>query len=174
MNKRIKPLVFAYPVLDLTLSRYLAAMEVEFLGIDLDSPDRQKTKLLIHQFREWVSGPKLIGVSAMPSKEMTLQFPLDGYYIDADLDLDNHVILFRSKSFVDSNPQCKTDYTIIPKHTDAGPYPNSILNTDLDSDFQLHESIIGYMITPGNEEKTGIYNFEKLDEWFERLGKSFL
>ncbi len=171
MSLSKKSLVFANPVNDLTIARYLAAMEVNFLGIDLDQADYKKTQLLIHQIREWVSGPKLIGVSAMPSKDIVSSYPLDGYYIDADFNFEDHLILFRSKSFMDSNPQCKTDYTICSNATQAVLNQNSILNTSLNTDLFYNESIAGFMISPGKEEKTGIYDFEKLDEWFEKLEK---
>lgn len=170
MNPTHKHIIFANPVRDLSIARYLAAMEVDYLGIDLDQADAQKTKLLIHQLQEWIYGPKLIGVSATPPGDLCTQFPMDGYFIDADIPLADDVIVFRTKSFVAQHSECRADFIILQDLNYIGLFDNAILSTTINEDIQKHDALHGYMISPGSEEKTGLYDFEKLEEWFEKLG----
>ena len=64
--KFTRPILFASPVKDLTIARYLAAIEVDYIGIDLDQSDLKKLQAFINQLIEWIEGPKLIGVTAYP------------------------------------------------------------------------------------------------------------
>lgn len=169
MSIKSKPIVFANPVRDLTLARYLAAMEVDFFGIDLDDPDERKTKTLIHQIREWVEGPKLIGVSSMPSQNIKELFPMDGYYLDIDFEMPQNSIVFQSQQFYLNNPGMSPSFVIINDPQDFIANKNCILMTDFHSNPINHSNISGYMISPSKEDKIGLYDFEKLDKWFEEL-----
>lgn len=166
MSIKNKPIVFANPVRDLTLARYLAAMEVDFFGIDLDEPDERKTKTLIHQIREWVAGPKLIGVSAMPAKNISKNYSLDGYYIDYEIESINNLIIFQSLHYFSKHPNSNPTYIIIENADDCTNTQKCILKTNIYEEPIITSSLLGFMISPGKEEKVGIYDFEKLDDWF--------
>lgn len=171
MRELIKPIVFANPVNDLTMARYLAAMDVDFFGIDLDEPDERKIKMLIHQIREWVEGPKLIGVSSRPSKKMIEEYSLDGYYMDFEIELRSDLILFQSNHYHSEHPNSNPTYIIIENAIDCHNIQKCILKTSIYEKPVMYSDLSGFMISPGKEEKIGLYDFEKLDEWFGEVRK---
>jgi hypothetical protein len=169
MRDRKLPVIFAHPVRDLTMARYLAAMEVDYFGIDLDDEDIQKTKTRIQQIRDWVEGPKLIGVSATPSKNIDELFSLDGYYLDIEMELPNDAIIFHSQNYFLNNKDSQADYIIIDNLQDCIDNQKCILKTSIYDKLNLHTNASGFMISPGGEEKIGLYDFEKLDDWFGEI-----
>ena len=48
----MKKLLIAFPVSDLTIARYLAACEIDFLALDLDSMNQLEANKLVNQLRE--------------------------------------------------------------------------------------------------------------------------
>ncbi|MBK9220575.1 MAG: hypothetical protein IPO16_00440 [Saprospiraceae bacterium] len=164
-----KPILFAYPVNDLTIARYLAAKEVDFIGINLDDPDEKAIRSRITQFREWIEGPQLIGVSATPQQATLSDYKLDGFYLDEVFELPSDCIVFRSEQFLIRNPQSQFQYVIIEKSNASFESMQCILKTDINTNPVLDSTIKGFLFAPGNEEKTGLYDFEKLEEWFEKI-----
>ena len=59
----MKKLLIAFPVSDLTIARYLAAREIDFLALDLDSMNQLEANKLVNQLREWTEGPGIIVVT---------------------------------------------------------------------------------------------------------------
>jgi hypothetical protein len=171
MIEDVKSVVFANPVKDLTIARYLAAMDVEFFGIDLDDPDERKIKMLIHQIREWVEGPKLIGVSAMPPKNIAELFPLDGYYLDVQMEFSVGTFIFQSHHFYLNNPHSNHSYIIVENHNEILENQNCLLKSSIYEEPVQDVQLAGYMINPGKEVKVGLYDFEKLDDWFAMVGR---
>ncbi|HEX5626255.1 MAG TPA: hypothetical protein VFX48_09580 [Saprospiraceae bacterium] len=169
MTNLKRPVVFAYPVKDLTLARYLAAKETDLIGLDLDDPDEQKTMRLLAQMREWIEGPKLIGVSARPGPELLNRFPVDGYFMDADLPLPEGSIHLVSLSYARANDECQAHYVIVDDGKGLDPSHLHLLRTDIRAKPLSGDGITGFLIDPGREEKTGLFDFDKLDDWFEQL-----
>lgn len=169
MNRMNKPILFANPVRDLTIARYLAAMEVDYIGIDLDFADIHKTKALILQIKEWISGPKLIGVSAAPPQDVFELYPLDGYFINDALLFPDESVLIQSRHYFLNHPSSNPDYIVIDHVGDRIENRKCILKTDTNEIAESSITISGFMFSPGREDKIGLYDFEKLDEWFELI-----
>lgn len=171
MSSNRNPIVFANPVSDLTLARYLAAMEVDYFGIDLSEPDELKISMLIQQIKQWVEGPQLIGVQGTEAKNNSELFSLDGYYVDFKMELPKDSIVFESQQFFINNPNSNPDYVIIESPTFNLPDRECILKVSIYNDPFKQGDFSGYMISPEKEEKIGLYDFETLDAWFEKLRK---
>lgn len=161
-------LVFAYPVLDLTIARYLAARNTDFIGLLIDFENMKKTQNVIQQFKEWLEGPKLIGIYE-DAQELSELEGLDGYY---------HPIL---KMFYSGRidrgllnataPELIHDplYCIVDKQSDSNEQYFNFLELDLGEDPRDYKNYKGFVIHPGFEKQTGVYDFEMLDNWFDRL-----
>lgn len=169
MKLNTSKIVFANPVRDLTMARYLAAMGVDFMGIDLDSMDLQRTKAFIHQIKEWVYGPRLIGVSAAAVSNLHELYALDGYFVDSEMQFPDEILIFHSHHFFIQHPGTKPSYIIIQQPMDnLNETPPCILQTVVHSGPEKNKHVVGYMIYPGAESKIGINDFDELDSWFER------
>ena len=59
----LQKLIIAYDVSNLSLARYYAAQGVDFIIIDLDQRIFEINIELIAQFKEWIEGPTIIGMS---------------------------------------------------------------------------------------------------------------
>lgn len=58
-----KKVILAFPVQDLTIARYLASAEVDFIGINLDHIEASQRQNLLQDIKSWIFGPQLIGYS---------------------------------------------------------------------------------------------------------------
>lgn len=160
-----KAVLFAYPVNDLTIARYLAAKEIDFIGIDLDPSDEKTVINRVNEFREWIEGPKLIGVSVNPKSSIINALDLDGYFINGLIEFPNNRLRFYSiPSLIQGG-----DYYIINNPEEAVEPLNYLLKTTVNSSISPAKNIKGYLFNPGSEEKIGIYDFDLLDEWLELI-----
>lgn len=167
LSRRYK--VFAYPVRDLTIGRYLAAREVDFIGIELDAEQSGKTQQLIGQFREWLEGPKLIGICKHP-EDRTVFENLDGYCHAWES------IFYEGSSTIDDtgNSESPNKDSVLYHINNVVALPlsdeqNVFLESDLHEHPPVHDAICGFVIHPGSESQTGIFDFELLDGWLDRL-----
>ncbi len=167
MNSK-RPIIFASPVNDLTIARYLSAMHTDYLGINLDHPDEQALKKLILQFKEWVEGPQLIGISALPIPSFQLEYDLDGYYSDSDLSFITDKLKFHSASYLKNHPKSVCDFMIAPGIEQCSETIPSLLKVNLNELQDLVFPAVGFLIQPGTELKPGLYDFDELDRWFEK------
>ena len=63
--------ILAFPVQDLTVARYLAAANIDFIAIDLNRIKNMLSETFLSDIRNWIEGPQLIGYG--------LEFDLDHY-----------------------------------------------------------------------------------------------
>ncbi|MEI2696359.1 MAG: hypothetical protein WBO44_11545 [Saprospiraceae bacterium] len=164
-----RPLLFASPVKDLTIARYLAAVEVDFIGIDLDEADPKKLNTLIKQLNEWIEGPKLIGVSAFPLQLQHLDFGLHGFYADSDLSsLQEHIRMQGFDYYQKYKPK-NIDYLLINHPEQSIEQIPCLLRSSLKQIPEANELISGYFFSPGSEDKTGVFDFDELNTWIEKV-----
>lgn len=164
----MKKIIIAYPVQDLTVARYLAARNLDYIGIDLDSRDVVQNEYFINQLRNWIEGPKLIGftehLGTLHNQSYSI---LDDIFIKPSflisgpnqIDLVDHeenpFIFRKTKEQFDqlSDVQKKVAIVLVK---DA---------------YHLHEinGNLGWMVDPGHEEITGICDFDALDALLDDL-----
>ncbi len=164
----MKKIIIAYPVQDLTVARYLAAREMDYIGIDLDSRDVVQNEYFINQLRNWVEGPKLIGFT---EHLQTLHNPT--YSILDDV--------FIKPSFLRSGPN---QFDLLDDEKNPFIFTNTKEQFDqlsaeqkkvtivlINDGYQPHEIIgnHGWMVNPGHEEITGICDFDLLDALLDGL-----
>ncbi|MBK7233323.1 MAG: hypothetical protein IPH93_13935 [Saprospiraceae bacterium] len=158
-------LLFAFPVFDITIARYLAARGVDYLGIDLDQLDQLQADRLIAQLREWTSGPLLVGISSDYEKVEIFR---------SYQSLDE--VLFWDKNSTISIPDLKTPQAVkisarispsLP--TDLDQAAKTILNIQNLQNFKLTQSCLGYLFNPGRETQTGIFDFDELEAFLDGL-----
>ena len=53
--------ILAFPVQDLTVARYLAAANIDFIAIDLNRIQNMLSETFLSDIRNWIEGPQLIG-----------------------------------------------------------------------------------------------------------------
>ncbi|MBK6858735.1 MAG: hypothetical protein IPG95_00335 [Saprospiraceae bacterium] len=164
-----RPLLFASPVKDLTIARYLAAVEVDFIGIDLDEADPKKLNTLIKQLNEWIEGPKLIGVSAFPLQLQHLDFGLHGFYADSDLSGFNMECRMHSLEYYKNQKPEHFDFILINQIEQAIQNIPYLLKSSIKKIPESNPSVDGYYFAPGIEEKTGLFDFEEMDTWIEHV-----
>lgn len=156
---------FAFPVTDITIARYLAAKGMDYIGIPLE--ETLKTSAFIHQLKEWVEGPLLIGL--YPNQEQYLAYKdiLDGFYF-----LDE----YRSEtphSFFDSAIVQNTlgsDQFYLERENDRLKSPcHSFKLCALDQNPGDFKDFKGLAFNPGHEFRTGLFDFEALDCFLDKL-----
>lgn len=164
----MKKIIMAYPVQDLTVARYLAAREIDYIGIDLDSRDVVQNEYFINQLRNWVEGPKLIGFTEHLDTMHNLTYSiLDDVFIKPsflrsglnqfDL-LDDEEIPFiftNNKEQFDQLSAEQKQVTIVL--VSDGYHPREIIGNQ------------GWLVDPGHEEITGICDFDALDALLDGL-----
>lgn len=163
------PLLFASPVKDLTIARYLAAVHVDFIGIDLDETDPKKLNSLIIQFQEWIEGPKLIGVTAFPVQQHHLELGLHGFYADSDLSGFNLECRMHSLEYYKNQKPERIDFILINQIEQAIQNIPCLLKSSIQQIPESNPLVVGYYFSPGIEEKTGLFDFEEMDLWIEKL-----
>ncbi len=153
--------ILAYPIKDLTIARYLAAKEIEYFGIDFYFKLETEMEELVKSWKEWVEGPIFIGFGA--DKTLLEKFRKDqliaGYVIDNHFFSDQAELnkIFEERVFYFEND------------IDGDKLIGSITRKN-DVNFSTKEKL--WIINPGLEKKTGIYNFDELDELLETMGRS--
>lgn len=163
------PLLFASPVKDLTIARYLAAVQVDFIGVDLDEADPTKLNTLLKQLQEWIEGPKLIGVSAFPIQAFQLDYGLHGFYADVDLSGFRMECRIHSLEYYTNQKPQNIDFILINQAEQAILQIPCMLRSSIKQIPETNPSIAGYLFAPGIEDKTGLFDFEEMDTWIETL-----
>ncbi len=156
----MKKILLAYPVSDITIARYCAAMNVDYLIINLDARDYDKNSELINQVQEWVEGPEIILCSEDENK-LQVFYSTTGlktlliYEIihgQFQLDFGQKTIQLVENNNVTSESVSKKTFFI-----DDTLKIDEIINAD------------AYLIQMGKEDKVGIYDFDRLDAIFEKI-----
>ncbi|HRG34390.1 MAG: hypothetical protein WBP33_16985 [Saprospiraceae bacterium] len=165
----MKKLLIAYPVSDLTIARYLAAREIDFLALDLDSMDQLEANRLINQLRDWTEGPGIIGFTADEEKKGVFEFlrildsvllmnqPLN-LYAGMIPNLTDHTL---------SSVHLLTDLTLL-KSIQESDLKQTLATVSIDEE-NYPEQVLGWIFHPGKEITTGIYDFYLLEEFLDRL-----
>ncbi|MBK9109360.1 MAG: hypothetical protein IPM92_13575 [Saprospiraceae bacterium] len=160
--------VFAFPVEDLSIARYLAAREADYIGIPIDAENLQKSQTLIFQLREWLAGPKLIGILNTAFNVSGLE-ALDGYYHTEQL------VFYLGQAELNPLNSGETPFLenkyfhILDKQGHSMEVQNAFLEMDLSDAPTRNNKYIGFVIHPGFERQTGICDFDLLDQWFDKL-----
>ena len=130
-----KKVILAFPVQDLTIARYLASAEVDFIGINLDHIEASQRQNLLQDIKSWIFGPQLIGYS---KDESIVQSGIErdllaGYISTNDEKLVIHILdeIIEFKKF-DSNDMNSSYVFIEVGHSEAiGIYDFDHLETVL-------------------------------------------
>lgn len=130
-----KKVILAFPVQDLTIARYLASAEVDFIGINLDHIEASQRQNLLQDIKSWIFGPQLIGYS---KDESIIQSGIErdllaGYISTNDEKLVIHILdeIIEFKKF-DSNDMNSSYVFIEVGHSEAiGIYDFDHLETVL-------------------------------------------
>ncbi|MEO6191144.1 MAG: hypothetical protein ABIO44_13090 [Saprospiraceae bacterium] len=159
----LQKLIITYDVSNLSLARYYAAQGVDFIIIDLDQRIFEDSIELITQFKEWIEGPTIIGMSSDLEK-------LEIFKTYSDINLILKEDLLFSKEKLKESIQNIINIKYPDLNLELFPfYKLHFIRNKSDVDIP-HSSIV-YLIFAEKEEKTGIYNFEVLDSIFEEINK---
>lgn len=165
MTIQKKYLSFAFPVTDITIARYLAAKELDYIGIPLE--EYSKTSAFINQLKEWVEGPLLIGLYPDEEQYITFKEILDGFYF---LD-ENH--LEAKHSFFDNSLSHKlvsdSQYFLGRDNEILKSPEDSFKFCELDQNPTDFKDYRGVAFHPGHEFQTGLFDFDALDCFFDKL-----
>jgi hypothetical protein len=75
--------ILAFPVQDLTVARYLAAANIDFIAIDLNRIQNMLSETFLSDIRNWIEGPQLIGYGLESDLDHYIQLNLlDGKICD--------------------------------------------------------------------------------------------
>lgn len=158
-------MLFAFPVFDITIARYLAARGVDYIAIDLDQLDQLQADRLIAQLREWTSGPLVVGISSDYEKVEIFR---------SYQSLDE--VLFWDKNSTATIPNLKTPTGAILSiristelSLDLEQAAKTLLIIQDLQNFKLPQSCLGYVFNPGRETETGIFDFDELEAFLEIL-----
>lgn len=159
--------VFAYPVSDLTIARYLAAKGVDYIGILVPESGAEEALRLIHLFREWLEGPEIIAVcNGQHELCITLHDQVSGYYFLNGLTKPYSGFCFLPYSSQNEEPGPER----ICKPSEVSDLPATRwIELEVEDDPVQFKDFKGFVLHPGKESKTGWFDFEALDLWFERL-----
>lgn len=170
MNQKTNIQVLAYPVTDLTIARYLAAKSVNFIGIPVDPNHPDESFRLIQTFKEWLEGPQLIAVCYAAEEVCNALWPaVDGFMLPYE-----HQTCFNGICFQPTRDHAL--HAVVDKPVwrcslagEPGEGPSTFIEMDLEEDPSQFPTCTGFVIHPGRESKTGIFDFDLLERWFERL-----
>jgi hypothetical protein len=157
----IANLLFAFPVSDITVARYLSARGVHYLGIDLDNLDQLSAERLIAQLREWTSGPLIAGVSRDYEKcEVFRSFHILDQVLFWDKESDSIISGFvlpdagiRQIRIRKMNPELIGEDFLKP----------------VTAELLIGDQRAGYLFHPGSESETGIFDYETMDDFLDRV-----
>lgn len=167
----------------LTDARYFAAMGVDWMSMELNNDPTSFMRW--HTFKDWVEGVKL-AAEMDAADEMLLAKTLidakpEGLILTQLLDLEgiSETELFFDTHFVRQN-ECPNDSFHILHFDEMDA--DRILNLDFTTTFLQHEWTIelldhllqtgykgGICLTGGDEDATGMRDYELMDELLERL-----
>ncbi|MCC6816133.1 MAG: hypothetical protein IT267_06955 [Saprospiraceae bacterium] len=152
-------IIIAYRVSDITLARYCAAMDVNFLVINLDDRSHEDNNQLIEQILEWTEGPQIILCSNDDEKLF--------FYSQQK----NYKVL-NTRIFYSDSPQNRTELGLFFSSTYGMSWNDNqlkICKIDDRTTVQNLEDAFVYLIQMEKEFKTGVYDFEWLDKVFEKI-----
>ena len=136
-----KKVILAFPVQDLTIARYLASAEVDFIGINLDHIEASQRQNLLQDIKSWIFGPQLIGYS---KDESIIQSG-----IERDL-LAGYISITNDEKLV---------IHILDEITEFKKFDSNDMNSSY------------VFIEVGHSEAIGIYDFDHLETVLLKLGR---
>lgn len=162
----------ALGITNLTDARYFSAMGVDWMGFDLRS-DSSIGLSHVQAFSEWIEGPALIadvrGKDVDQIAEILSGFKADGLIVSEEIELPNY-----GGSVFRIAPDEGNCDRIIASHNES--LPESLTGVpvwrhvsgvhDLAS---LQEGTAGVVIVGGEEEQTGVKDYDEIDQLFEAL-----
>ncbi len=154
-------LLFADNISDLTLARYYAANDVDFLCFDLDQHPTEKNIEFIGGIREWIQGPLLIGWSARPE---LMQEMIKNKLIDFVYD--------KNKFFKNDDGINDAIFSELFNELEFKPkifHSKKILKVDKPDQVSVIPGLSAFLINAKPEEITGIYDFDALDDIFNAI-----
>ena len=161
--------IAALGITNLTDARYFSAMGVHWMGFDL-RPDSPITLAHVQAIAEWVEGPRFMadvrGLSTDEIAEVLAGFDAAGLILEAGMELP----YFAGTVFRVAPDDGACEGLII----------NEIENVSDDSSLwkmigqpsevnDLDDRISGVVISGGDEEQTGVKNYDVIDEIFDAL-----
>lgn len=148
-------ITFAINVSDLTLSRYLAAQGTNCLVIDIDARSYENNELLIQQIKEWCIGPSIIGISTDPEKLKVFE----DRFVD--------IIWLEKDNFYNNSFQMQGMFY---RFANSNGNANVVIQwINEPKEIKTISSIQAIAFDAGQEESTGIFDFDRLDEIFDHL-----
>ncbi len=136
-----KKVILAFPIQDLTIARYLASAEVDFIGINLDHIEASQRQNLLQDIKSWIFGPQLIGYS---KDESIIQSG-----IERDL-LAGYISITNDEKLV---------IHILDEITEFKKFDSNDMNSSY------------VFIEVGHSEAIGIYDFDHLETVLLKLGR---
>ncbi len=174
MESRHRPLILAMPVNDLTVARYLAAREVDFIGVDMRSASSkpEHASAFIAQLREWIEGPRFIGMFSGEADSKSHYAEWDGFYVSESIQADPSKIVFYDSEA--SNQYSNSGfYKLCYSTEDVKEKARSFMASSTSDDPSLYRDFAGILINPGQESQTGMCDFDALDLWFDRYEAAY-
>jgi hypothetical protein len=163
----MKPLILAGPVLDITIGRYLAAREVDFILYPMDQQES-----LVPMLQEWIEGPKFIA-DIGGNTDPIWKPEADGYFGQVLLDYGGEILIFADlrKGKADDKLMNAAHYFIVssPRQIQSLNLNPKQCLIDYQNNQDLYKESRGYFIQTGLESAKGIADFEMLDIFFDRL-----
>ncbi|MBK7302237.1 MAG: hypothetical protein IPI90_03090 [Saprospiraceae bacterium] len=165
----MKKLLIAFPVSDLTIARYLAAREIDFLALDLDSMNQLEANKLVNQLREWTEGPGIIGVTVDEEKKAVYEFLqiFDGLLLNCEPFNLNAGSIPKIEDGSKMSVHFLTNDSLLNR-IEEKELPQTLVTVSNGQD-SFPEKALGWIFNPGKEEHTGIYDFDQLEEFLDKL-----
>ncbi len=168
-------MILATPVYDLTVARYLAAREVDFIGISLDLSRYARPMQLsafVNQLKEWIEGPRLIGVLSKSVLIESYFNEFDGFYSPELIETSSEKIIF-SDGLKQENSTVDFHYLVYPSTGAVRNKENAFIEVSLEENPSAYFDFAGIIINPGQESQTGMCDFDALDSWFDHFDAAF-
>ncbi|MBK8698876.1 MAG: hypothetical protein IPN29_04795 [Saprospiraceae bacterium] len=178
--------IYASGIIDLTVARYFAAMEVDFAGFEIT----EATKLSVAAILEWIEGPKMVAEFAYPANsadatKLIGQMPFD--YVLWPFPDTTHPLPAIELADLQSLPLIKSDMAVLKVFQNLAELSPAIRTNLLavareklifiDTpfidlawlDFISGMENGGILLKAGSEDKPGIKSFDAIDEIFSLL-----
>ncbi|HMW39719.1 MAG: hypothetical protein K1X68_13445 [Saprospiraceae bacterium] len=156
-----KKIIIAHHIEDLTLARYFASKDIDLIILNLDTRNLAGNKEFIAQLMLWIEGPKLAGTGSDPEMLDSLERDLAGI-----------ARIIARKDLYALNGKIKPEVIAQWLEFDNSypdPIPAQISYSDghhLSPEDRLASIIV---IRANGEEKTGIYDFSVMEDFFDQL-----
>lgn len=82
--------ILAYPVTSLSVARYLAAAEIEYLGFDTESMDENVAIAYIKEMVEWIHGP---AIYVKDSRDKLIKQLLEAQYVQGSISQESDAVI---------------------------------------------------------------------------------